>query len=385
MNPAQRPPPPWWRTRRDALLATLDDRDCAYVYDLGVVTRQAEALLAMRSVARVFYALKANPHPAILRTIAAAGLGFECVSCAEIEHVQDSVPGIAAKNILFTPNFAPSSEYQWALERGLRVTVDNLYVLRTWGRLFEGRDILLRLDTGHAHGHHDKVRTAGRDSKFGVPPAEFPELKDAVARAGATVVGLHAHGGSGSFDIDGWLQSACVLATVATDFPRATALNLGGGLGVPDRAGQAPVDLTAFDAALGAFRRDHPEFELWLEPGRFLVAAAGVLLARVTQTKGKGPIRYIGVATGMNSLIRPALYGAWHEIVNLTRLDELPTERCTVVGPICESGDVLGSERMLPLSQEGDVLLIGNAGAYGHAMGSCYNLRPPAPELLMPG
>ncbi|MDP9198108.1 MAG: bifunctional aspartate kinase/diaminopimelate decarboxylase, partial [Pseudomonadota bacterium] len=139
-----------------------------------------------------------------------------------------------------------------------------------------------------------------------------------------------------------------------------------------------------FDTALGSFRRGHPEFELWLEPGRYLVAAAGVLLARVTQTKGKGPIHYVGLATGMNSLIRPALYGAWHEVVNLTRCDESPTERCTVVGPICESGDVFGSDRMLPPSQEGDVILIDNAGAYGHAMGSCYNLRLPAAELLMP-
>ena len=384
MIPAQRRPPPWWRARRDALLAVLDNRDCAYVYDLGVVAQQARALLALQSVARVFYALKANPHPEVLRTVAAVGLGFECVSRAEVQHVLDAVPGISVEQLLFTPNFAPFSEYQWALEQGLRVTVDNLYVLRAWGKLFAGRDILLRLDTGHAHGHHDKVRTAGRHSKFGVPPAEFSELKDAATRAGATVVGLHAHGGSGSFAIDGWLQSARVLATVAADFPRTTALNLGGGLGVPERPGQAPMDLGSFDAALGAFRRSHPAFELWLEPGRFLVAEAGVLLARVTQTKGKGPIRYVGVATGMNSLIRPALYGAWHEIVNLTRLDDPPAQRCTVVGPICESGDVLGSDRFLPPCHEGDVILIGDAGAYGHAMGSHYNLRPPAGELLMP-
>ncbi|HET9663329.1 MAG TPA: hypothetical protein VFP00_03810 [Burkholderiales bacterium] len=366
------------------MLATLDDRDCAYIYDLGVVVQQARALLAMQSVARVFYALKANPHPEVLRTAAAAGLGFESVSRAEVQHVLDAVPGTAAEQLLFTPNFAPFSEYEWALERGLRVTVDNLYVLRTWGKRFEGRDILLRLDTGHAHGHHDKVRTAGRHSKFGVPPAEFAELWDAATSAGANVVGLHAHGGSGSFAIDGWLQSARVLAAVAADFPQATALNLGGGLGVPERPGQLPMDLGSFDAALAAFRRGHPELELWLEPGRFLVAEAGVLLARVTQTKGKGPIRYVGVATGMNSLIRPALYGAWHEIVNLTRLDDSPTERCSVVGPICESGDVLGSDRLLPPCHEGDVILIGDAGAYGHAMGSHYNLRPPAVELLMP-
>jgi len=375
---------PWWRTRREALLAALGDRDCAYVYDLETAAVQARALLAMRSVSRVFYAIKANPHPAILKALAAAGLGFECVSRAEVERVFEAVPGIAPGQILFTPNFAPRAEYRWALGQGLRVTVDNLYVLRAWGEDFRGREILLRLDTEQAQGHHDKVRTAGRDSKFGVPQDEFAELPAAVAAAGARVIGLHAHGGSGSFAIDGWLASARVLAAVAADFPGVQALNLGGGLGVPDRPERAPIDLAAFDATLGQFQASHPSLELWLEPGRYLVASAGVLLARVTQTKGKGPMRYVGVATGMNSLIRPALYGAWHEIVNLTRLDEAAGGRCTVVGPICESGDVLGADRPLPDCREGDVILIADAGAYGHAMGSHYNLRPPAAELLMP-
>jgi diaminopimelate decarboxylase/aspartate kinase len=126
-----------------------------------------------------------------------------------------------------------------------------------------------------------------------------------------------------------------------------------------------------------------PRLEFWLEPGRFLVAAAGVLLARVTQTKSKEDTHYVGVATGMNSLIRPALYGAWHEIVNLTRLDEPATELVNVVGPICESADVLGHDRLLPPTVEGDVLLIANAGAYGRAMSSSYNLREPAVELVL--
>ncbi|MEO1594518.1 MAG: bifunctional aspartate kinase/diaminopimelate decarboxylase, partial [Pseudomonadota bacterium] len=104
---------------------------------------------------------------------------------------------------------------------------------------------------------------------------------------------------------------------------------------------------------------------------------------RVTQTKGKGDVRYVGVATGMNSLIRPALYGAYHEIVNLTRLDTPASELVTVVGPICETGDKLGSDRLLPPSEGGDVLLIANAGAYAAAMASHYNLRDPAPELLL--
>lgn len=382
MTPA--PTLPWWRERRQALLDALGDRDCAYVYDTATAACRARSLLAMRSLAQVFYAIKANPHPALLQAIVAAGLGFECVSHAEVRHVLQTIPGIARERLLFTPNFAPRDEYRLALESGIRVTVDNPDLLRAWAGLFRGRDILLRLDTGHGHGHHDKVRTAGPHSKFGVPPEEFDELPQAAADAGATVVGLHAHAGSGHFEIAGWLDAARVLAAEAARFPVARVLNLGGGLGVPDRPGGAPFDLAAFDAALAEFRARHPRFALWIEPGRYVVADAGVLLARVTQTKGKGAKRYVGVATGMNSLIRPALYGAWHEIVNLTRLDEPADRTCTVVGPICESGDELGTDRQLPHCAEGDVLLIANAGAYGHVMASSYNLRPPAVELVLP-
>lgn len=338
----------------------------------------------MRSVARTLYALKANPHPEILRTVRAAGCGFECVSRPEVERVLQAVPGAGRDDILFTPNFAPRSEYRWALEQGLHVTVDNPAILRDWAGLFSGREIFLRLDATGGHGHHEKVRTGGRQSKFGVPPEQFVELPEAVAASGARVVGLHAHGGSGHFDLAGWLEPARVLGAEAARYRDARVLNLGGGFGVPDRPGQAPVDLAALDAALARFSDRHRNLELWLEPGRFLVAEAGVLLARVTQVKGKGDERYVGVATGMNSLIRPALYGAHHEIVNLSRLDDPATERCTVVGPICESGDELGRARLLPRCVEGDVLLVADAGAYGHAMASHYNLRPPAQEIMMP-
>ena len=333
---------------------------------------------------RILYALKANPHPEVLRTVKLAGCGFECVSRAEVERVLEAVPGVAREGILFTPNFAPRDEYRWALEQGFRVTVDNLHVLRAWRELFAGREIFLRLDATSGFGHHEKVRTGGLHSKFGVPPEEFGELPEAVAVAGARVIGLHAHGGSGNFELEGWLEPARILAACAGEYPEARILNLGGGIGVPEEPGQDPVDLHALDLELRKFKSSNPSFELWLEPGRFLVATAGVLLARVTQTKGKGEKRYVGVATGMNSLIRPALYGARHEIVNLTRLDEPAVQVCTVVGPICESGDELGRDRALPRCEEGDVLLIANAGAYGHAMASHYNLRPPAPELVVP-
>ena len=373
----------WWRERRGELLARLGDRDCAYVYDLATVRSRARALLGLASVGRVLYAIKANPHPGILRAAAEEGLAFECVSPGEMTRVLQSVPGVVPEDLLFTPNFAPRAEYERAAGIGVGITIDNLYVLRAWPGLFAGRELFVRIDTGSGRGHHHMVQTAGDQSKFGVPQFELAELREAADAAGARIRGLHAHAGSGHFEVGSWIEAAELLAVAAQEFPAIRTLNIGGGLGVPDRPDRAPFDLAALDRALAAFRRSHPSFELWIEPGRYLVAEAGVLLARVTQVKGKGTMRYVGVATGMNSLIRPALYGAWHEIVNLTRLDAPAAGRYTVVGPICESGDVLGDDRALPDCAEGDVLLIANAGAYGRAMASEYNLREPAEELLL--
>ncbi len=384
-EPASRPAPApaWWQLRREALLARLGPRDTAFVYDLATVREAAAELKALRSIEHVHYAMKANPHAALLQTIAAAGVGFDCVARGEIEHLRRAVPGLATERILFTPNFAPRAEYEWALGEGLRLTLDNLHPLREWPRLFAGRELFVRIDTGRGHGHHAHVRTAGAHTKFGIPLFELEELARLADAAGARVVGLHAHTGSGNFSIDTWLEVAESLAEVAGRFPAVRVLDLGGGLGVPDKPSRLPVDVAALDAALLGFRERVRGFELWLEPGRYLVAAAGVLLARVTQLKGKGAVQYVGVATGMNSLIRPALYGAHHEIVNLTRLGEPATVSYEVVGPICESADVLGHARQLPVTQEGDVLLIATAGAYGHSMSSRYNLREPAEELVL--
>jgi diaminopimelate decarboxylase/aspartate kinase len=154
-------------------------------------------------------------------------------------------------------------------------------------------------------------------------------------------------------------------------------------LGVPEKPGQAPLDLARVDELLAGVKQSCGGRELWLEPGRYIVALAGVLLARVTQTKGKGAVQYVGVTAGMNALIRPALYGAYHEIVNLSRLGQPATEVVTVVGPICETGDRLGSDRLMPPAAEGDVLLVANAGAYGYAMSSRYNLREFVDEVVI--
>jgi bifunctional diaminopimelate decarboxylase / aspartate kinase len=373
----------WWRRRRDALLALAVSHDCAYVYDLEEVRAAAAALQRLQSVDRVLYAVKANPNAQILRLLAAEGVAFECVSPGEIAQVLTSVPGLDRSRIQFTPNFAARAEYAWALEQKIQLTIDNLYILREWGELFRGQRVFIRMDTGTGRGHHHHVRTAGAHTKFGVPMVEIEELALLTERYGVSVVGLHAHSGSGIFDADNWAEVATRLLDAAARFPQLHTIDVGGGLGVPDGHDQLGLDLAQLDTALLAVRQSRAGVALWIEPGRYLVAAAGALIARVTQCKSKDDVRYIGIATGMNSLIRPALYGAWHEIVNLTRLDEPATEIVNVVGPICESADFLGHDRLLPPTREGDVLLIANAGAYGHAMSSHYNLRDPAQEFVL--
>ena len=376
-------PAPWWRTKREALLAIAERAPAAYVYDRDTVRQAARRLAALAPVDRLLYAMKANPHPALVALLVEEGLGLDCVSRGEVERAFEAVPGIERGRVLYTPNFAGRDELAWALGEGVQVTVDSLHALVAWPELFRGRDLFLRVDTGTGRGHHHHVRTAGAYSKFGVPLAEVDEAVRLAGAAGARITGLHAHSCSGIFDVANWTQAGALLAGLARRLPDVEVVDVGGGLGVPERPDQPPLDLGELEAGLAAVKEALPGLELWLEPGRYLVAAAGVLLARVTQTKAKGEVRYVGIATGMNSLIRPALYGAYHEIVNLSRLDEPATELVNVVGPICESGDLLGHDRLLPPTREGDVLLLANAGAYGHAMSSHYNLRPPADEVVI--
>lgn len=373
----------WWRRRRGELVALAAERGPLYVYDEETLAESARALLALGAVDRLFYAVKANHHAGVLGVFHRLGLGFECVSIAEVEHVRALFPDLPRERLLFTPNFAGRDEYERGFAAGARVTVDDLYPLAEWPELFAGREIFLRLDPGRGRGHHRHVRTAGAQSKFGIAAGQLDRAADLLRSIGARAVGLHAHAGSGIREPAAWGEVAQHLAAAALRFPEVRALDVGGGLAVPERPGQPPLDLDELDRGLLAVKALHPGRELWLEPGRYLVAQAGVLLARVTQVKRKGEVAYVGVETGMNSLIRPALYGAHHAIVNLSRLDEPPSLVAHVVGPICETGDVLGHARRLAPPATGDVLLIATAGAYGRVMSSSYNMRPPAEEHLV--
>ncbi|QDG53251.1 bifunctional aspartate kinase/diaminopimelate decarboxylase [Persicimonas caeni] len=372
----------WWQDRRDDLLEVAEE-GAAYVYDAPTLQQKVDDVRSIDALDRVFYAMKANSHPDVLRLFEKSGIGFECVSPGEVERIVELFPDIDRERILFTPNFAPRDEYAFGFEQAGFLTLDNLHPLEAWPELFADKEVIVRLDPGRGRGHHKYVRTAGNQSKFGVAPNELDRLSELVEAAGARVVGLHAHVGSGIRTADTWSENALFLASLRDRFPELRLLNLGGGMGVPERPGQRALDVAEVSERLAKFKAAQPDFELWLEPGRYLVAQAGVLLARVTQTKQKGDINYVGLETGMNSLIRPALYGAYHEIVNLSRLDEPMTMTAEIVGPICETGDVLGHARRLPATEEGDVILVGTAGAYGRAMSSQYNLRQPAREVLL--
>lgn len=376
-------PTPWWEVERDRLLTLGAMHSPCYIYHSATQAQRAQQLLTLKSVDQLFYAIKANPHPSVLKTLEKEQIGFECVSIQELELVLKLFPEINKERILFTPNFAPKFEYEYALQVGCYVTIDSLYPLEHWPELFKNRDVIVRLDPGTGAGHHKHVSTGGNESKFGITQNDLGHILDLTKKHHINVIGLHAHSGSGILTIELWQETALMLASLAQEFPLVRSINLGGGLGVVEKPGQHPLDFPALDAALLAVKTQHPHLKIWLEPGRFFVSESGVILAKVTQCKEKGKVKFIGIETGMNSLIRPSLYGAYHEIVNLSRLHEEKAVFSHIVGPICESGDTLGYDRLLPVTKEGDILLIANTGAYGHCMSSNYNLRPAAEELAL--
>lgn len=375
--------PAWWQNKKDQLMDIAANQGATYVYDADTLKKYADMIRSVDAVDQPLYAMKANANEDVLKTFRSLGFGFECVSLGEVEKVLELFPAINPKEILFTPNFAPREEYEQALKLGVNLTLDNIYLLQKWGDLFRNQELFLRIDPGHGHGHHDHVKTGGIHSKFGIPRFEMEEVKKLIGELNINVKGLHAHIGSGIKDPLSWKTTALILHRVAEQLGGVEILDLGGGFGIRENETQANLDIEHVNESLKEFREAYPDYKLWVEPGRFLVATAGVLLARITQLKGKGNVRYIGVDTGMNSFIRPALYGARHTIVNLSKLGASANQTVNVVGPICESGDKLGIDRLFPESDEGDIVLIANAGAYGHVMSSNYNLRKPAGELFL--
>ncbi|MDZ7715711.1 MAG: bifunctional aspartate kinase/diaminopimelate decarboxylase [Balneolaceae bacterium] len=373
----------WWKSKKDKLISLAEEKGSIYVYDKDILVQNAKKLFSLKAVDQFFYAIKANANVEVLKQFYNLGLGFECVSIGEVEHILSLFPDIDRNKVLFTPNFAPKEEYSRAFEHGIHVTLDNIYPLQKWPQAFTNKAFFLRIDPGHGSGHHEHVKTGGVHSKFGIPRFEISEVKTIIDEIDAQVRGLHAHIGSGIKNPFQWKEIAEILHEVAEDLGGVEILDLGGGFGIRENETQASLNMDEVDQSLQKFKEAHPQYELWVEPGRYLVATAGVLLSKITQLKGKGDVRYVGIDTGMNSFIRPALYGARHNIVNLTKIDEPANQVVNIVGPICESGDKLGIDRLFPESEEGDIVLIANTGAYGRVMSSSYNLRMPASEVVI--
>ena len=373
--------PGWWIYRRQRLLSLMQQHEMLYVYDLATVGKALDKLTSIEAVDRIFYAVKANTCRQVLTFLANKGCGLECVSQGELIHLEQAK--LTAGEVLFTPNFCQRDEYSYALQRRYQVTVDNLYVLEKWGDLWQGQEIFLRIDPGGGRGHHRHVTTGGVRSKFGIARSDIIKAGEIAKRHAIKIKGLHVHSGSGILTSDDWRWRAEVLAELLNELPEVKVFNLGGGFGVPEHPRDQQLSIDAVAESLTEIKGKLSGIDLWIEPGRYLVAEAGVLLAKVTQIKRKNGVTFVGLTTGMNSLIRPALYDSYHQIFNLSRLDDDRLETVDIVGPICESADNFGNARQLPPCQEGDVLLIANAGAYGATMSSSYNMRLPADELTL--
>ncbi|PSP78179.1 diaminopimelate decarboxylase [Halobacteriales archaeon QS_1_68_20] len=352
-----------------------------YVYDLARVRENYGRFADAFSEAEVHYAAKANTSGAVLRTLAEEGAGVECASAGEVFRALDA--GVSGDRVIYTAVNPPARDLDAAVgaaaeHPGLTITAGAADTVdRLAERGYRGR-LCVRVNPGVGAGHHETVATGG-DPKFGVPLDRVRDLLADADDRGFDVVGIHAHAGSGISGED--LSAHRELVARMGDLAREGSVELeyvdvGGGYGVPYRPGEDPLDL---DAVASATREALGKLDarLVVEPGRYLVADAGVLLTRVNTVKSTSDATVAGVDAGMADLIRPALYDAHHEIRNLSA-DGRPERPVTVAGPVCESADVLARDRPLPAPERGDLLAVGNAGAYGFEMASQYNSRPRA-------
>lgn len=242
---------PWWLSDREALLRLAHKISPAFVYSKSAIETAIEHLRRLSSVDRLFFAVKANHNADVLRTIEGVGVGFECVSLAELDYVQSLFPFIDTDRLLFTPNFAPKCEYEAALNKNVHVTIDSPYPLEKWPQLFTGRDVILRVDPGHGSGHHQYVHTAGKEAKFGADADDMEKIKTIANEIRCRIVGVHAHAGSGILDENHWVDISRQLYAIKQHFPTIHVINIGGGLGIPPTNFERnPVNLTALDAGL---------------------------------------------------------------------------------------------------------------------------------------
>ncbi|MGI6069102.1 MAG: diaminopimelate decarboxylase [Blautia sp.] len=337
------------------------------------------------------YSMKANSNPAILKLLRKEGAEVDAMSPGEIYIAMAA--GFRAEEIFYICNNVSEEEMMYAIRRGIRSSVDSLAQLDQYGQLAPGSGVAIRVNPGIGAGHHEKVITAGKSTKFGISTDKLEEIRKICRKHRLKVVGINQHIGSLFLESSAYLQSIDELFKFAVHFPDLDFIDLGGGFGVPyhEKAGEKRLPLKELGRELTkqieAFHQLYGrEISFRIEPGRYIAAECGRLLGTVHAVK-ENHAKYIGTDLGFHALIRPILYDSYHEIEvyrdGALVSEDAGEETVTVVGNICESGDILAKDRALPPICKGDILAVKNAGAYGHVMSSNYNSRLRPAEVLI--
>ena len=367
-----------------------------YVYNENVLRQRCRDLMGLSKHPGfgVHYSVKANATPALLRIVREEGLVVDAMSPGEL--YMDELAGFTPAEILYISNNNSEAELKNAVARGLLISVDSLSQLDTLGRINKGGKVMVRFNPGIGAGHHAKVITAGKETKFGVTPDKLDEVFALLEKHDLTLAGINQHIGSLFMEPDGYLDAAEVLLHLADRLPasmlaKLEVIDFGGGFGIPYHKyeGQARLSMADLGSRLHALiagwsEKSGYKGRFLVEPGRYVAAECCVLLGSVYAVKNNGDKRYVGTNLGFNVLVRPAMYESFHD-VEIYGADKQARKNMvqTIVGNICESGDILAKERELPVICEGDVLGVLDAGAYGFTMGSNYNQRRRPAEVLI--
>jgi diaminopimelate decarboxylase len=371
----------------DVIQLTREFGSPVYVYDGNVIIRQIEKLKkAYQGVdLKIKYAAKALTNLSILKFVRKQGIGVEVVSPEEAKLALRA--GFLPEEIMFTPSGVDFSEIEEGVNLGLPINLDNLSSLQKFGARFGNRfPVSIRLNPSIMAGGNLKISTGHSSSKFGISVQQLSEIQNVVEQYKIVVDGLHIHTGSDIKETDAFLKTAQTLFETAIHFPNLKFIDFGSGFKVAYKDGDAVTNIddlgkqltSSFNAFCERYGR---KLELRIEPGKFLVSESGYLLVNVNVIKQTPTITFAGVNSGLNHLIRPMMYDAYHHIVNISNPTG-PEKKYNVVGYICET-DTFASDRMLNEVHEGDVLAFKNAGAYGFSMSSNYNSRPRPAEVLI--
>ena len=358
-----------------------------YVYDGEKIVHQLKTLKSAFSAVdvKVKYAAKALTNISILKLLKKYGAGVDVVSLQEAQLALRA--GFVPEEIMFTPNCVDFSEIVEAVDLGLAINLDNLSVLQKFGEKYgSSYPCCIRLNPHIMAGGNYKISTGHSNSKFGISVYQLPEIVQLVNRYSMVVNGLHIHTGSEISETDVFLKMSDILFGVARDFKNLKFIDFGSGFKVGYKEGDMVTNVydlglklsKAFDDFCQQYGR---KLELWIEPGKFLVSESGYLIVQATVVKSTPTVTFAGVNSGLNHLIRPMMYDAYHQIVNISN-PAGSQKLYTVVGYICET-DTFGEDRKLNEVQEGDFLVIKNAGAYGYSMASNYNSRLRPAEVLI--